>query len=89
MEEKETKQLFKIVVETREISFTNPKTREIIVYQPRMLLTFKRYGKDENEAKAVLKEFLLPYYSTDWEIKLCEVDKTYTDAKTETNEVSG
>lgn len=84
MEEKETKQRFKIVVETREITYTNPKTRETIVYQPRLLLTFKRYGKDENEAKAVLKEFLLPYYSTDWEIKLCEVDKTHPVEQTET-----
>lgn len=84
MEETETKQRFKIVVETREITYTNPKTRETIVYQPKLLLTFKRYGKDENEAKAVLKEFLLPYYSTDWEIKLCEVDKTHPVEQTET-----
>lgn len=77
MEEKETKQRFKIVVETREKTFTHPKTGMTIVYQPKLLLTFKRYGKDENEAKAVLKEFLLPYYSTDWEIKQCEVDETY------------
>lgn len=84
MEEKETKQRFKIVVETREITYTNPKTRETIVYQPKLLLTFKRYGKDENEAQAVLKEFLLPYYSTDWEIKLCEVDKTHPVEQTET-----
>lgn len=84
MEEKETKQRFKIVVETREITYTNPKTRETIVYQPKLLLTFKRYGKDENEAKAVLNEFLLPYYSTDWEIKLCEVDKTHPVEQTET-----
>ena len=84
MEEKETKQRFKIVIETREITYTNPKTRETIVYQPKLLLTFKRYGKDENEAQAVLKEFLLPYYSTDWEIKLCEVDKTHPVEQTET-----
>lgn len=84
MEEKETKQRFKIVVETREITYTNSKTRETIVYQPKLLLTFKRYGKDENEAQAVLKEFLLPYYSTDWEIKLCEVDKTHPVEQTET-----
>ena len=84
MEENETKQRFKIVVETREITYTNPKTRETIVYQPRLLLTFKRYGKDENEAKAALKEFLLPYYSTDWEIKLCELDKTHPVAQLET-----
>lgn len=84
MEEKEIKQRFKIVVETREITYTNPNTRETIVYQPKLLLTFKRYGKDENEAQAVLKEFLLPYYSTDWEIKLCEVDKTHPVEQTET-----
>lgn len=84
MEEKETKQRFKIVVETREITYTNPKTRETIVYQPKLLLTFKRYGKDENEAQAALKEFLLPYCSTDWEIKLCEVDKTHPVEQTET-----
>lgn len=84
MEEKETKQRFKIVVETREITYTNPKTRETIVYQPKLLLTFKRYGKDENEAKEVLKEFLLPYYSTDWEIKFCEVDKTHPVEQIET-----
>jgi hypothetical protein len=83
MEEKETKQRFKILVETREITYTNPKTRETIVYQPKLLLTFKRYGKDENEAQAVLKEFLLRYYSTDWEIKLCEVDKTHPAEQTE------
>lgn len=70
-------QRFKIVVETREKTFTHPKTGVTIVYQPKLLLTFKRYGKDENEAKAVLKEFLLPYYSTDWEIKQCDVDETY------------
>lgn len=67
---------YKILVETREITFTHPKTGAKIIYQPKQLMFFKRYGKDENEVRNVLKEQLLPYYGTDYDIRSIEIDKT-------------
>lgn len=67
---------FKITIETREITYTDPKTRAQIVYQRREKMIFKRYGKDEKAALEALKQTLLPYFSTDYEILSCEEDKT-------------
>ena len=69
---------FKITIETREITYTDSKTRAQIVYQRREKMIFKRYGKDEKAALEALKRTLLPYFSTDYEILSCEEDKTRT-----------